>query len=298
MRPLADTLGLTGSVTTILRDLVHERLGLSYQPHQFEQLADRLAPLVAQRGFQSFMDYYYLLKYENDPEEWRRVMDALAVPETYFWREIDQLRAVVDVVVPSLAGGRPGAPLRLWSIPCASGEEPLTLAMLLAEAGWFTRSPIEILASDGSPAAIARAQAGRYGDRAFRSLPTRLREKYFVADGHGWWRVTEALRSRITYDVVNLVDTDAVARHGPVPIVLCRNAFIYFSEQSVRRALDGIARALTRPGYLCLATAESLLRLSTPFHLQEIGGAFVYVLGAAPRDLPRAPIVTAGTGRT
>ena len=81
--------------------------------HQFDQVADRLAPLVVARGFGSFMDYYYFLKYSEDHEEWPKVMDALAVHETYFWREIDQLRAVVDVVVPQLAKAR--------SRPCGSG---------------------------------------------------------------------------------------------------------------------------------------------------------------------------------
>jgi chemotaxis protein methyltransferase CheR len=296
----AESLGLTGRVTALLCDLLHERLGLTYHARQFDQVADRLAPLVAARGFQSFMDYYYLLKYEDAPDEWLCVMDALAVPETYFWREIDQLRAVVQVLVPALAASRRGGPLRFWSVPCASGEEPLTLAMLLEADGWFDRVPIEILGSDASPAAIARAREGRYGERAFRSLPPDLRDRHFVQAGRGVWRVSDTLRARVSYDVVNLVDVEAVARHGPVSVVFCRNVFIYFSEGAVRRALDGLSRALTRPGYLCLATAESLLRLSTPFELQEIGGAFVYVLGAPPRDPARAVAATTGTrtGRT
>src|SRR5215510_10649680 len=131
----AESLGLSGSVTAILRDLIHERLGLMYEPHQFDQVADRLAPRVVARGLGSFMDYYYLLKYSNDPAEWLEVMDALAVQETYFWREIDQLRAVVTGIVPQLVSALNGRPLRIWSIPCASGEEPLSIAMLLDEAG-------------------------------------------------------------------------------------------------------------------------------------------------------------------
>src|ERR1700704_3606585 len=94
-----ESLGLAGSVTTILRDLVHERLGLSYEPSQFDQMADRLAPLVVARGLSSFMDYYYLLKYSEEAVEWGRVMDALAGQETYFWREIDQIRAIVEHVI-------------------------------------------------------------------------------------------------------------------------------------------------------------------------------------------------------
>jgi chemotaxis protein methyltransferase CheR len=280
----AESLGLAGSVTTILRDLLHERLGLSYQPHQFAHVADRLAALVVARGLGSFMDYYYLLKYDDDAAEWLRVMDALSVPETYFWREVDQLRALVDHVVPLVVARQRGAPLRIWSMPCASGEEPLTLAMLLDQAGWFGRIAIEISGSDASEAAIARARAGQYGERAFRQLPPALRERYFrpAAPGAQGSLVDPNLHARVRYDVVNVMDAAAVARHAAAPIVLCRNLFIYFSEHSVRRACQLFAAAMTRPGYLCLGSSESLLRLATPFDLREIGGAFIYVLDASP----------------
>jgi chemotaxis protein methyltransferase CheR len=271
----AESLGLAGHVTTILRDLVHERLGLFYEPSHFDQLADRLSPLIVERGLGSFMDYYYLLKYSDDAEEWGRVMDALAIQETYFWREIDQLRAVVDHLVPALTGALRGRPLRIWSVPCASGEEPLTVAMLLEERGWFARAPIEIIGSDACRAGIARAAVGRYGARAFRNLAPALRDKYFTADGDQWV-VTPELKRRVTYDVVNLVARDEVARHAAAPIVLCRNVFIYFSDHSIRRTLDTFAEFMPEPAYLCVGASESLLRLRPRFELQEIGGAFVY----------------------
>lgn len=278
----SDSLGLAGSVTAILRDLIHERLGLSYPPESFEQVADRLAPLVVARGFGSFMDYYYLLKYGNDADEWLRVMDALSVRETYFWREIDQLRAVADIIVPELVRAAPHAPVRIWSIPCASGEEPLTLAMLLEEGGWFDRADICITGSDASPAAIERARDGRYRERSFRNLPADRKARYFTPDGDTWV-IDPALHARVQFDVVNLMDADAVAAHARVPVVLCRNLFIYFSERSVQRALHSFAKAMAQPGYLCLGTSESLLRLQTPFELREIGDAFIYTLGAPPQ---------------
>lgn len=275
-----DSLGLSGSMTLILRDLIHERLGLFYDPSQFDQVADKLAPLVVARGLGSFMDYYYLLKYggEAENEEWSRVVDALSVQETYFWREIDQLRAVVQCVVPELAA-RHGS-LRMWSIPCATGEEPLTIAMLLEAAGWFERVPIELVASDASPAAIARAQEGTYGARSFRNLPPAMQEKYFTPEDRRW-RVSPALQRRVSYDVVNLVVEREVLRHASAPVVFCRNVFIYFSEASIRRALATFERAMPSPSYLCVGASESLLRRTTAFDLQEIGGAFMYVKRAA-----------------
>ena len=271
-----ESLGLAGHVTTIIRDLVHDRLGLFYELSQFDQLADRLAPLVVARGLGSFMDYYYLLKYSDDADEWGRVMDALAVQETYFWREIDQIHAVVDHVVPRLIEELRGRPLRIWSVPCATGEEPLTLAMALEESGWFARSPIEIIGSDASRAAIEKAARGRYGARAFRNLTPALRDKYFTQTGDQWV-VAPELQRRVAYDVVNLVSPHEVARHAAAPIIFCRNVFIYFSDRSIRRTLDAFAQLMPERAYLCVGASESLLRLGSQFELAEIGGAFMYV---------------------
>src|SRR6185295_5064447 len=107
-------------------------MGLFYDNGRYDTLKDRLAPLVIERGFQSFLDYYYLLKYdESAAQDWARVIDALSVPETYFWREIDQIRAIVASAVPELVKAHPAVPIRIWSVPSASGEEPLTIAMVL-----------------------------------------------------------------------------------------------------------------------------------------------------------------------
>ena len=272
----ADSLGLSNSALPLLADVIHDRLGLVYEATRFDLLADRLAPLVLERGFDSFLDYYYLLKYDAEAVgEWRRVADALSVTETYFWREIDQLHTVVDHLVPRLAARQ--ETLRIWSAPCATGEEPLTLAMLLEEAGWFARAAIEIHASDASAAAIARARDGRYRERAFRSLPPALRARYFTSDGDTSI-VDPALHARVTsWSVANLLCEGDVLPRARVPIIVCRNVFIYFSAAAVTRTVSAFARAMPREAYLCLGASESLLKLRTAFDLEEIGGAFVYV---------------------
>ena len=279
MQYRADSLGLVGHVTSLLIDLIHEQLGLQYKSSDADQIADRLAPLVIGRGLASFMDFYYVLKYSPEPDDWSKVMDALAVQETYLWREIDQLRAVVDCLVPALVQASRGRTVRIWSSACASGEEPLTIAMLLEEAGWYERAPIEVMASDASPAAIARARKGEYTQRSFRNLPLHLRDKYFVTQGSHWTVVPE-LHRRVTYDVVNLVAEDQVSRYASAPVILCRNVFIYFSDRSISRTVSMFDQAMPSPAYLCVGVSESLLRRTSAFDLQEIGGAFVYVKGS------------------
>ena len=277
----AESLGLAGSVTSIFCDLIHERLGLSYDATQFGNVGDRLARLVVERGLGSFMDYYYLLKYSDDASEWRNVMDALAVPETYFWREVDQVMAIVDCVMPNLAARADGRRIRIWSVPCSSGEEPLTIAMLLNERGWFSRADIEIVASDASPAAIAKAEAGVYSGRAFRALPPDIRDRYFQPAGGSKWAVSPDLQRRIRYDVVNLMDLPSVSAHAAVEVIFCRNVFIYFSDRNIEQVVKTFARSMPDPGFLCVGASESLLRFATPFELREIGGAFVYIKGDA-----------------
>jgi chemotaxis protein methyltransferase CheR len=273
-----DGLGLSSSALPLLRDLIHERAGLYYDASRLDTLGDRLSPLVIDRGFDSFLDYYYLLKYDDAAaREWRRVMDALSVPETYFWREIDQIQAIATQVVPALLARAPSQTLRIWSVPCATGEEPLTIAMALEQAGLFERGAIEIHASDASPLAIEKARQGRFRERAFRSLPAELRERYFSRNGDGWV-VSRSLQSRITsWSVVNMLALADAAPLARAPIVFCRNLFIYFSQHAIAQVVGQLERTMSSPGYLCLGAAESLMRMQTAFELEEIGGAFVYV---------------------
>jgi chemotaxis protein methyltransferase CheR len=277
MQFYAETLSLSPSAFTILRDLIHEHIGLFFEDSKRDILANKLSPRAIEHGFDSFLDYYYLLKYDQAAEqEWKHVMDALAVQETYFWREIDAIQALVQVLLPEWQATHAGAPLRIWSAACATGEEPLTIAMALQEAGWFDRLPIEIYASDASPAAIAAARRGIYRKRAFRSLPPALHEKYFTPAA-GDWQVAPELQARVRWAMANLAVPAEVAGLARAPIIFCRNVFLYFSPETIRRTVHTFGEHMASPGYLFVGVSESLLRLTDMFELREVGGAFVYV---------------------
>jgi chemotaxis protein methyltransferase CheR len=263
----------------LLRDLVAGKLGVHYDDGRLDLLRDRVVPLAIERGFDSMLDYYYLLKYDAEgATEWPRVMDALSVQETYFWREADQIRALASVIVPRLVERRQPR-IRIWSIPCATGEEPLSIAMALEEARSFSGATIEIHASDASEAALARVKTRRYGRRSFRQLPDALRDKYFVKDpAKEEWTVHLALFNRVTsWNRVNIVDAHEVSGMGSFDVIFCRNLFIYFSPTCVREVAARLTRALPSPGYLCVGAAESLLKAGTGLDLQDLGGAYVYV---------------------
>lgn len=275
----AENLGLSATGLPLLRDLIHERTGLFYDNGRYDSLSDRLAPLVVQRSFRSFLDFYYLLKYDDASAStaWRQVLDALSVPETYFWREIDQIDGLVRTVLPALLRASDVRPVRIWSAPCATGEEPLTIAMALEEAGWFDRVSIEIHASDASAEAIAKARVARYRERAFRTLPPALRDKYFV-NGNGFWQPIEELRRRITsWSVVNIAAAVETAPYASSPIIFCRNAFIYFSPASVAAVVRSFVDRMPVPAYLFVGASESLLGVTDRFTLEDLERAFVYV---------------------
>ena len=271
-------LGVSEAGLPLLHELIHQQTGLSYANGRSELLVDRLTPLVLARGLRSYLDFYYLLKFDDQSVlAWRDVMDALSVQETYFWREADQVRALTCHVLPELLRGAPRQKVRIWSIPCATGEEPLTIAMALEEAGWFDRAHIEIHASDASAAAIAKAREGVYRERAFRALPTHLRDAYFERSG-AFWRPIPALRNRITsWSVVNLMARAEMQAFAGTQIVFCRNAFIYFSKDSMTEVVRTFEDIMPDPGYLFVGASESLLKITSAFELEEIGGAFVYV---------------------
>jgi chemotaxis protein methyltransferase CheR len=179
-----DISGVRRGGETLLRDLIHERVGVFFDDSKINLFADKLAPLVVERGFDSFLDYFYLLKYDAAAAaEWRSVINAITVHETYFWREMDQIHGLAEKIIPDLLAKNPAARIRIWSAACATGEEPLTIAMRLNEAGLFARGDIEIRASDASSEALERARKGCYRERSFRALPLPLKEKYFTSDG-------------------------------------------------------------------------------------------------------------------
>lgn len=260
----------------LLRDLVHDHTGLFFEADRTSALLEKLEPLAKEQSCRSFLDYYYLLKLEGETTgEWQRVMEALSVQETYFWREMDQVRALVDHVVPAWFA-RSKQPLRIWSAACATGDEPFTIAMALEEAGWFARAPIEIVGSDASVTALEKAKRGVFRERAFRSLPPHLRDKYFQEVPHGW-SISPRLLVRVRFQRANLVVSSEIAHLATAPVIFCRNVFIYFSPDAIRKTLSCFARQMPPDGRLFVGVSESLLRITKEFELQEEGGAFVYV---------------------
>ncbi len=263
---------LSHPVFAILSALIEERLGIHYGMEDRELLADKLAPRAAERGFDSLLDYYYFLRYDERAEsELTHLAEALVVNETYFFREAPALELTAGSYIPELV--RQGVRPRVWCAACATGEEPLTLAMLLDAAEVL--DAVTLVASDISRRALSRAQEGVYLRRSLRALPAYAAGRWFTPIENGM-RIERRLTDAIEWHRINLIDAGAIATLGDFDIVLCRNVLIYFSDTTVQRVLDSLTNALRPNGRLIVGTSESLLRFESPLVCEERGGAFFY----------------------
>ncbi|AHG93448.1 MCP methyltransferase, CheR-type, SAM-binding domain, C-terminal (plasmid) [Gemmatirosa kalamazoonensis] len=279
-----EVLGISDSAFVLLRDLIAQRIGVHFGDDKRDLLADKLSDLLAARGMTSYLDYYFLLRYDAGADRhWAELTDRLSVPETFFWRQPEQFLALADVVAPRHFERRGSAPLRIWSAACCTGEEPLSIAIALAEAGLLHRRPVEIVASDASRAMVDRARAGLYGERSFRNLPVALRDRYFRREGAAW-RVDPHLHGRIRWTTANLVAPEEVRPLARADVIFCRNVLIYFSDETITRVARQFAEGLADDGHLFLGASESLTRLETDFELADVAGAFAYVKGRVQRN--------------
>jgi chemotaxis protein methyltransferase CheR len=264
---------MTPQVFAILSALIEERLGLSYALADKELLENKIATRVFELGFETALDYYYYLRYDDhDGAELDALADVLVVNETFFFREYPQVHTVLSrVVLPLIeAGRRP----RIWSAACATGEEPSTIAMWLADRGLL--DSVELIASDVSSAALAIAQAGRYRARSLRQIPEGVDPTRWIETDCNTLIVHPRIRSAISWRKLNVTDAVAVRALGELDVVLCRNLLIYFREEVVRKVVDSLAARLKPHGVLLVGVSESLMRFGTGLRCEEIDGVFVY----------------------
>ena len=267
-------LELTPPVFSILSSLIEERIGLSYRIEDQSLLAGKLSVRAAELGFDSLLDYYYFLRYDPGSErEFDTLADSLVVNETYFFREFDALVVLVKQFVAPLvqAGRRP----RIWCAACSTGEEPLTLAMLLTEEGLLDH--VELVATDLSHNALGRARSGQHSKRSLRQLPApELARKWLDCQEHGI-RVHPELQRAVRWQRLNLLDQASIQALGSFDFILCRNVLIYFKDDVARKVVQDLTAQLEPRGALLIGVSESLLRFGTSLRCEERSGVFLYL---------------------
>jgi chemotaxis protein methyltransferase CheR len=264
---------LSPQLFAIFASLVEEACGLYYGPSDREIFAAKLTAHAADLGFDSLLDYYYRLRYDDpDGSERARLVEALTVHETYFFRELAPLQQLVDGHLSDVIRTRGGA--RVWSAACSTGEEPLTMAMLLDARGLLDR--VELVGTDISAQAIAQATSGPHRKRAVRDgHPADLAARYLEASPSGIV-VAPKIRNAVRFHTLNLCDSHAIGVLGRFDVILCRNVLIYFRDDRVTWVIDQLASALAPDGLVAVGISESLLRFGTSLVCEERGNSFFY----------------------
>ena len=179
--------------------------------------------------------------------------------------------AIARFVLPAIDKGRRA---RIWCAACASGEEPHTVAMILAARGLLNE--VELIASDISDAALRRARAGRFGRRALRGDVPAFAARWVHADADGVVRRKPA-DGRHPVAAHQPGRGRALARRwASFDVILCRNVLIYFADDTARRVVGNLARHLRPGGALLVGISESLLRFGTELRCEERDGVFLY----------------------
>ncbi|MFN3412479.1 MAG: CheR family methyltransferase [Thermoanaerobaculum sp.] len=228
------------------------------------------------RGFTNLSEYIKALASGRLAEEWRQLLAAITIKESSFFRTPQHFEALKNQIIPLLVQQRQASrSLRLWSAGCARGEEPATLAMVLAEHPLLSGWSWSILATDVDEEALEAARRGFYSEKAVAAVTGELKERYFTPQGGGWL-LSPRLLQRITYRYLNLVAEPFPPFPQPFDIIMLRNVLIYFRLASQKRVLANIATALAPDGFLFLGPAETVWQVSDRFEPVDLGGCFAY----------------------
>jgi chemotaxis protein methyltransferase CheR len=237
---------------TEIQALARARAGLNLTAEKAGVVQFRVATRVRALGMSSFREY--LERARRDPDEVSSLVEALANNNTSFFRESEQhplLRAAVA------QGLRTCPDVRIWSAGCSTGEEPLTLAMLVRAWNPTAAGRVRILATDLSREAVAVARGGRYTDEQVGAIPAELRDRFASpAADPGWFDIAPEVRRSVRFARLNLLDPWPMRRR--LHVIFCRNVMIYFDRATQRRLVGRFCNALEPGGYLFLGQAEAL----------------------------------------
>lgn len=271
--------GFTSDDVERFQDFFYRRTGIQFGDAKRYFIDRRLQERLAATGAPNLRTYLVALRH-GDPEgvEMQHLINAMTVNETYFYREEYQLRALSHELMPALAAARPGHALRIWSLPCSTGEEPYSIALHLIE-NWpgLSSVDVEITGADIDTRVIAKARRGVYDSRAVQNLPAPVLARHFEAAGEGTWRISAALRQAVAFGTANLSDAASMRPHrGRYDVIFCRNLLIYFDDASRREAAEALYDSLRPGGFLCLGHSESMSRMSSLFTLRKCADAMVH----------------------
>lgn len=233
---------------------IFDQAGITMSPAKKALVGGRLAKRLRQHRLGSYGDYLQLLLSGSMPGEVQAAIDLLTTNETYFFREpkhFDVLRAAAQQAREA------GRPLRAWSAACSSGEEPYSMAMVLADVmgpgGW------EVLGSDISTRVLQSARTGHYALERTRHIPPAYLRRFCLKGidaQEGTLLVERGLRQRVQFMQLNL--NAELPQLGAFDVIFLRNVMIYFSAETKREVVARVLAQLKPGGLFCIGHSESL----------------------------------------
>jgi chemotaxis protein methyltransferase CheR len=254
--------------------MIRERTGNVIPASRLPFLEEVVQRRADGKGLGSIEGYVRALEQDALRDEWSQLIPLVTIKESYFFRAPQQWEVIRKQVLPDLLQSR-GQTLRIWSAACARGEEPATLAMILLEDKSFAHVTWSILATDVDEEALAGARLGLYGDRAVGQVPPEMLERYFNRRGK-LYELSAELRSRITFQPLNLAHPPFQLPTPEVDLVLLRNVLIYFRRPLQRKVVQQVGQHLTRDGYLFLGASETLWQVQEELEPVDLGSCFCY----------------------
>ncbi len=244
--------------------LVERLTGIHLGPIKKAMLSGRLARRIQQQGCTTFSSYFRLIDDGGDTQERQIAIDLITTNETYFFREPKHFDALRERFLP----GFHGRPIRAWSAACSSGEEPYSLAMVMADV-LGEQGAWEILGSDISTRMLAAAKRGLYPIERAHHIPPNYLKRYClrgIGEYTGHFLMERVLRSRVNLVQVNL--SHNLPEMGRFDLIMLRNVIIYFDADLKRRVIQAITNKLKPGGWLIMGHSESLI--APPTELQQV----------------------------
>ena len=262
----------------LLRRILKERSGIDLTEDKMDLVEAKLRPILKELGFPSTAHLTLALMKPDSDRLRLRVAQAIAVLESYFFRDKTPFKYFTETMLPRLMEQRAASRrIRIWCAASSTGQEPYSLAMLLSEeghklAGWN----VEILATDFSEDALRKARQGLYSQFEIqRGLPVSNLVRFFEKSGNGW-QIKPEVRDRVVFQEHNLLnDCQGLGRFD---VIFCRNVLIYFDDQLKMAVLGRLARQLAMDGYLVLGSAETTTGVSPDFMPVPEGNHGVFCL--------------------
>ncbi|QDH63732.1 MULTISPECIES: protein-glutamate O-methyltransferase CheR [Pseudomonas] len=194
---------------------------------------------------------------QSSEDEQHALIEAVIVPETWFFRYPESFATLARLALARLAEIKQMRALRILSLPCSTGEEPYSIAMALLDAG-LAPHQFKVLGLDVSPLSVERARRGVYGKNSFRGGDIAFRDRHFTEYGDGF-HIADRVREQVRLQVGNLLDPALLANEASYDFVFCRNLLIYFDQPTQKQVFD-VLKGLTHvDGVLFIGPAEGSL---------------------------------------